>query len=147
MKVLQLGDIRIKFDRHEIPEEFDAVVVILFCSEKLALVWNHERGWEFPGGHREGEETWKETAFRELREEARVEIAEIEYLGYYLLPSEHLTLIMSAECSSIQLVHEAHDQEDVALFEGLPSDLSYRDSREQLFVDYMRRFKADPKAR
>ena len=146
VKKLRVGNILIILDGGETPQDFDADVEILFSSDKLVLVRNRERAWEFPGGHREGQETWWETAVREVREEARVEIAAIEYLGYYILPSEHLTLIMSAECSSIQWVQEAHDQEGVALFERLPSDLSYGDGRELLFVDYARRVKTDPKA-
>ena len=47
MKVIQLGDTQITLDEGDIPEMFDAVVVILFCSDKFVMVWNPERGWEF----------------------------------------------------------------------------------------------------
>ncbi|GAE29685.1 hypothetical protein [Halalkalibacter hemicellulosilyticus] len=38
--------------------DFDSVLVVLFKGDKLVMVKNKKRGWEFPGGHREGHRHW-----------------------------------------------------------------------------------------
>ena len=137
--VYEVGDIQVTFDRGKIPEAFDAVVVILFCSEKLVWVWNPERGWEFPGGHREGEETWKETAIREVLEEARIEIEKLEFLGYYIHDREHVTLILSADSAGSGMHDESEIPSGIKMMDGLPSELSFGDGREQLFLEMARK--------
>jgi 8-oxo-dGTP pyrophosphatase MutT (NUDIX family) len=138
MTVFQLGDIRIYIDRNNIPQDFDAVVVVLFWADKFVMFWNPERGWEFPGGHREGKETYKETAIREVREEAQIEIQNLAYLGYYTQKPEHLTLIVCADCLS----REGLDNEIVPLklkvFDAMPPRLSFGDGREQIFLEAAR---------
>jgi 8-oxo-dGTP pyrophosphatase MutT (NUDIX family) len=141
MKVIQLDDIQIILDEYEIPEEFDAVVVILFCSDQFVMVWNPERGWEFPGGHREGKETYEETAIREVREEAQIEIQNLGYLGYYTLKTGQVTLIVSAECSNFEVLDRKILPAEVKVFDALPSQLSFGDGREQLFLDLARKFR------
>jgi 8-oxo-dGTP diphosphatase len=141
MKVFQLDDIQITFDRKVIPEAFDAVVVILFCSEKFVLVRNPERGWEFPGGHREGEETYEETAIREVWEEAKIEIQALEYLGYYAIKPGHVTLIVCAECSSLAGLDHQITPLKIDMFDELPSQLSFGDGREQLFLEAARAYR------
>jgi 8-oxo-dGTP diphosphatase len=141
MKAFQFGDIRINFDRQEIPPGFDAVVVILFCSDKFVMVWNPERGWEFPGGHREGKETFEETAIREVWEEAQIEIQNLGYLGYYTLKTGHVTLIICADCYNFDELDKKIQSSGVYVFDELPSRLSFGDGREQLFLKVARKFK------
>lgn len=136
MKGFQLGDIQVTLDRHEIPKEFNAVVVVLFCAEKLVLVWNPERSWEFPGGHRKGNETYQETAIREVREEVQLEIQDLEYIGFYTSKSGHVTLILRAECASIEGLGKTVMPSGTSIFDELPSHLSFGDGREQLFLEY-----------
>ena len=90
MKEFQVGNIRVIFDKAQEAKLFDAVAVVLFSSGRLVLVRNKGRAWEFPGGHREGNESYEETAVREAYEEAQAEITDIEYLGYYISSTERL---------------------------------------------------------
>ena len=117
-------------------ESFDAVVVVLFSSGKLVLVRNERRAWEFPGGHREGDESYLETAAREAYEEADAKITDIEYLGYYITPTGAVTVITRAAVSSFQGIGDEHEVSHVGLFDRLPPDLSFGDGREQLFLEY-----------
>jgi 8-oxo-dGTP pyrophosphatase MutT (NUDIX family) len=129
----QVGDINANFQNTESIEDFDAVVVILFSSEKLVLVRNQDRGWEFPGGHREGGETFEETAVREVYEEARAKITDIQYLGYYVSSTGHTTIVLTAELDN--LLQPGKMDFEIRLFDRLPPALSFGDGREQLFVD------------
>jgi 8-oxo-dGTP pyrophosphatase MutT (NUDIX family) len=94
---------------------FDAVVVVLFSSGKLVLVRNARRAWEFPGGHREGNESYEETAAREAYEEAGAKITDIEYLGYYVTPAGHVTVITCAEVSSFQGPGDEYETSEVGI--------------------------------
>jgi 8-oxo-dGTP diphosphatase len=127
---------KIVLDKSRAVESFDAVVVVLFSSGKLVLVRNEKRAWEFPGGHREGDESYEETAVREAYEEAGAEITDIEHLGYYTTPTGDVTVITCAKASSFQKVGDEYEVSHVGLFDRLPSDLSFGDGREQLFLEY-----------
>jgi 8-oxo-dGTP pyrophosphatase MutT (NUDIX family) len=138
----QVGDINANFQNTESIEDFDAVVVILFSSEKLVLVRNQDRGWEFPGGHREGGETFEETAVREVYEEARAKITDIQYLGYYVSSTGHTTIVLTAELDN--LLQPGKMDFEIRLFDRLPPALSFGDGREQLFVDQATKNRGKP---
>jgi len=111
------------------------VVVVLFAGEKLVLVENRGRAWEFPGGRREGGESWDETAAREVLEEAGAHIDEPRSLGYYVTPAGWVTLITWAEVFSWESRGRERGAARVGLFDRLPPTLSFGDGRERLFLD------------
>lgn len=49
---------------------------------KLVLISTDEISWDFPAGRPEGEEEWKETLCREVREEACAVVTTARLLGY-----------------------------------------------------------------
>ena len=132
---IRVGDIRVVLDPAEVSPSVDAVVVVLFAGEKLVLVRNRGRAWEFPGGRREGGESWEETVAREVLEEAGARIAELGYLGYYVTPTSWITLITWAEVSLWESRSREDDTSQVGLFDRLPTALSFGDGRERLFLD------------
>ena len=142
---IQVGDIRVLLGGTTPANRFDAVMVVLFCSEKLVLVKNKHRAWEFPGGRREGLETYEETARREAYDEAGATIEGVLYLGHYVASNDKVTVITCAEVTS--LIWGRHDDEisRVDLFERLPPGLSFGDGREQLIFGHalVRRMKGD----
>jgi 8-oxo-dGTP diphosphatase len=139
---IRVGNLRVVLDSAQFSASFDAVVVVLFAGERVVLVKNEARAWEFPGGHREGHESYEETAAREALEEAGVHMRDLQYLGYYVTPADHITLITCADVSSF----EGHGREAgpsrVGLFDDLPGALSFGDGRERLFLDCALRLKA-----
>lgn len=135
---VRVGSIQVVLDEGRAVETFDGVVVVLLASGKVVLVRNARRGWEFPGGHREDNESYRETAAREALEEARATIRDIEYLGYYSAPTGHITVITCAKVLSFQQANDKHRASDVGLFDELPVDLSFGDGREQLLLEQAR---------
>ncbi len=135
MEDIQIGNLRVRLGNNPLIEHFDAVVTVLFFGEKLVLVKNRQRAWEFPGGRREGDETYAQTATREAFEEAGACIAGITYLGYYTTPDGHVTVIACAEATCLGAPGEAAEMSKIGLFDQLPPDLSFADGREPLFVE------------
>jgi 8-oxo-dGTP diphosphatase len=82
-------------------------------------VRNKNRGWEFPGGHREDQETFEEAARREVEEEAGASITGVEYLGYYVLPDGHRTIVTTAHAGELRPLESRFETEEVLLSETL----------------------------
>lgn len=61
--------------------------VIVIRDNKVLLVNNIKRGWEIPAGHIEIGENTKQTAIRELKEEAGIKLKEsdLKMVGYMLI--------------------------------------------------------------
>ena len=142
MDELRVGRIVAVLGQAKVVEPFAAVVVVLFSAGKLVLVRNERRAWEFPGGHREGDESYEGTAAREAHEEAGARIADVEYLGYYTTPAGHVTAIACAEVACFEGPGGGCEPSEVGLFDELPCDLSFGDGRERLFLDYARALRA-----
>jgi 8-oxo-dGTP diphosphatase len=139
---IRVGNLRVVLDPAPFRASFDAVVVVLFAGERLVLVKDEGRAWEFPGGHREGHESCEETAAREVLEEAGFHIRDLRYLGYYVTPSGLVTLITCAELASLEGRGREVGPSRVGLFDELPEALSFGDGREGLFLDCALRLKA-----
>ena len=92
------------------------------------MVKNKFRSWEFPGGHKEGNETLYETARREAFEEAGVETKNIVYVGYYRLTNGHTTLIVTAEVVSFHEIPLDYETEERKFVSEFPSTLSFNDA-------------------
>lgn len=110
-----------------VPEDYKSVLVFIKNGNEWLMVKNKFRSWEFPGGHKEGNETLYETAHREAFEEAGVEIKNIVYKGYYRLPSGHITAIVSADVKKIHEIPLDFETEKREFVSELPSSLSFDD--------------------
>lgn len=58
-----------------------AIVIAKLREERKVLLLNSEGEWVFPKGHVEEDETYLETAIRELKEESSVTVKKEESLG------------------------------------------------------------------
>ncbi|MEB7366371.1 NUDIX domain-containing protein [Staphylococcus borealis] len=92
---------QIKLQFNETVTKYDSVLIVLTYQGHLVFVKNKKRAWELTGGKVNHNETMNETAIREAYEESGAVINEndIDYLGYYILPSGHTTTITKAEVS------------------------------------------------
>jgi 8-oxo-dGTP diphosphatase len=138
-KEMRLGDIRVILGNAQRLEGFEAVVTVLYSAGQFVMVRHKDRGWEFPGGRRQGNETYQETAAREIFEETGAKIKEIRGLGHYVDSAGRLTVIACAEVSSFETAPETGEITEFALFTEIPGELSFADGREQLFLEYTRK--------
>jgi 8-oxo-dGTP diphosphatase len=141
-KEMRLGNILVRLGNAQGLEDFEAVVSVLFSAGQFVMVRHKDRGWEFPGGRRQGNETYQETAAREILEETGARIKEIQGMGHYVDSAGRLTVIAYAEVSSFETAPEPGEITEVALFTEIPNELSFADSREQLFLEYAREIRS-----
>lgn len=60
-----------------------AVAVMVQKDDKILLVKEKRRGWEFPGGYVSEKEPIKEAAIREVKEESGIDIEILSFCGVY----------------------------------------------------------------
>jgi drug/metabolite transporter (DMT)-like permease len=111
-----------------IPDCYKSVLVFIKEDNKWLMVRNKFRSWEFPGGHKEGNETEFETAKREAFEEAGVDIHNLQYVGYYRLASGHTTLIVTAEVEKFHEIPEEFETVERKFMSEFPLSLSFYDA-------------------
>lgn len=114
-----------------------SVLIVLIHEGKFVLARNKNRGGrEFPGGHRDNDETIEETAIRETLEEVGATIRNLQIKGYYILPDGHKTVITMAEVDKFVGINGDFETEDVQLYESIPNDLlSFKNGLYQFIVD------------
>lgn len=56
-------------------------MAVINQENKLLLIKNWKRGWEFPGGYVENGESVRAAAIREVKEEAGIEVQLIKFCG------------------------------------------------------------------
>jgi 8-oxo-dGTP diphosphatase len=110
------------------PDSHKSVLVFIKEDSKWLMVRNKFRSWEFPGGHKEGNEDAFETAKREAFEEAGIEIKNLKYVGYYRLQSGHTTLVVLAEVEKLHDIPEEFETEERQFVSSLPLSLSFNDA-------------------
>jgi 8-oxo-dGTP diphosphatase len=111
-----------------VPESYKSVLVFIKNGKEWLMVKNKFRSWEFPGGHKEGNETLYETAQREAFEEAGVDIKNIVYVGYYRLPDGHTTSIVTAEVEKFHDIPSDFETEERKFVSEFPAKLSFNDA-------------------
>ncbi|KRE66685.1 NUDIX domain-containing protein [Paenibacillus sp. Soil750] len=105
-------------------EEANCVLIFAFYQGKLVLVRHHSRGWELPGGTREGGESIIQTVIREMYEEAGGELASIETVGQYLIfEKDHLVYVKNIYISKVSMLRElpvGYETNGVMLLDTIP---------------------------
>jgi ADP-ribose pyrophosphatase YjhB (NUDIX family) len=72
------------FPAHDVPEgkRHGSAGICVTDQGEVVLITPDGKGWSFPGGRPEGDETWEETLRREVREEACAEVTDARLLGF-----------------------------------------------------------------
>lgn len=108
-------------------KHFDSVMIFVRSNDGFLMVRNPQRGWEIPGGHREGDEAVIAVAQREAFEEAGIAIKDVTVVGSYELPNGHRTIITTAAIESWHEIPTEFETIARAWFQQLPDDLSFKD--------------------
>lgn len=111
-----------------LPESHKSVLIFIKKDKEWLMVRNKFRSWEFPGGHKENDETVYETAKREAFEEAGVDIKNMKYVGYYQLNCGHTTLIVTAEVETFHEIPTDFETAERKFVAEFPESLSFDDA-------------------
>ena len=106
---------------HENIEVRQRYLYMITKDNHIIIVSKDGTKWQFPGGHPEGNETWRETLIREIWEESGVKIEnlleKIQKFGYYLIEEDGIKYlqeryILFLDKSSNELDLIPHERED-----------------------------------
>ena len=118
------------------PEGSDAprfAVLVAKTADGVVLVFNRwRRVWELPGGLIDAEESARDCAVREFREEAGGEPGELEWLGLVEVDdgSTHLGAVFGCTVRSMPETYESEETGGIAYWtrENPPSPLGHTDA-------------------
>lgn len=96
------NEVTLSFDDHPFSRNPKHVWVICRYKNKWLLTKHKERGLEFPGGKVEENESAREAAIREVKEETGGTIETIRYLGQYIVAGKGGTIIKNVYFARIK---------------------------------------------
>ncbi len=115
---------------------------VIKCKGKYLMCYNvWRKQWELPAGRREGEETPKECAIRELYEETGQVISELEYKG--LMKSKKIingeikfNPVYFTEVEELQPFKENEETSEIRLWD-LEEEIGYIDCVDIRILDFI----------
>jgi 8-oxo-dGTP diphosphatase len=100
-----------------IPRHKLAVATMVWNKEnKILLVNNHTRGWEFPGGYVDQQESIKAAAIREVKEESGIDIQLIQFYGIDQIVGTSTCVILFAGKSIGGQLQTSSENNEVGFF-------------------------------
>ncbi|SFA91891.1 8-oxo-dGTPase [Lentibacillus halodurans] len=108
------NEVTLSFDDHPFSRNPKHVWVICQYHNKWLLTKHKERGLEFPGGKVEENETAREAAVREVKEETGGVVEFIQYVGQYIVAGKGGTIVKNvyfAEIAELVVQHTYYETE------------------------------------
>jgi 8-oxo-dGTP diphosphatase len=103
------NEVQLSFEDHPFSTDPKHVLVICRYQDKWLLTKHSDRGYEFPGGKVEENETAKEAAIREVKEETGGIVNTIEYIGQYKVMGKEKIIVKNIYFA---MISELKDQDD-----------------------------------
>ena len=132
------GTVSLSFARHSFSKDAEHVLVICQFYGQWLLTKHKLRGWEFPGGKKEPEETLEQAAIREVDEETGARIKTLTYLGEYEVTNgdeSFVKAIYYAEIESMQTKENYFETNGPVLVCGDISSLRFQETYSFIMKD------------
>lgn len=125
------NEVQLSFENHPFLANPKHVWVVCRHKDKWLLTNHSDRGYEFPGGKVEGDETAKEAAIREVMEETGGTVETIEYIGQYKVIGKGKTIVKNiyyALISELTVQNGYYETLGPVLMDNIPRNVK-RDKR------------------
>jgi 8-oxo-dGTP diphosphatase len=101
------NEVQLSFEDHPFSKNPKHVWVVCRYRDKWLLTKHSDRGYEFPGGKVEVNETAEEAAIREVKEETGGVVNTIDYLGQYRVMGKDKIIVKNIYFATIsQLIEQ-----------------------------------------
>ena len=120
------NEVFLSFDDHPFSKDPKHVWVVCRHQKKWLLTNHSDRGFEFPGGKVEANETAQEAAIREVKEETGGIIHTIEYMGQYKVKGKEKVIVKNIYFASIDRLEKQEGYFETygpVLLDKLPDDI------------------------
>lgn len=129
-------------DELEIDDEYTGAIVIPFYGDKFVMTFHPGRkGWEFPGGKKEENESLLQCAIRETFEETGAILSELKPIGYYrIVKDKHAfkTLVYKGNVAIFEPKPRWSETDLVKLFDNLPKNISFDDDIYKIIINHIK---------
>lgn len=138
------GDIEINLGKEALDSLDDAhsCLVIPCYNDSYVMTYHPKRkGWEFPAGTREGDESIIECAKRETFEEIGAILKDVQPVGYYIVNGKNINLKTAIFISKVEKFEPKprwSETDLVKLFDQLPENISYKDDVYKIILEYIK---------
>ncbi|MBB6214636.1 8-oxo-dGTP diphosphatase [Anaerosolibacter carboniphilus] len=127
--------------KSELEAYYDGCIVILFKNEKLIMAYHPKRkGWEFPGGKLEPDESIETCGIRESYEETGAVVRKLILLGKFIITTQEKKITSAIFYGEAEVIHPLpvdSEMEKVEEFDGLPENISFDDDIYKLVLTYI----------
>lgn len=96
------NEVQLSFEDHPFSKSPKHVWVVCRYGEKWLLTKHSDRGYEFPGGKVEANETPEEAAIREIKEETGGVVQTIDYIGQYRVMGKDRIIVKNVYYATIK---------------------------------------------
>lgn len=134
----QGGRVTVSFQKDSFAQKACHVLVICRFYDQWLLTKHKERGWEFPGGKKEGNETLEEAAKREVEEETGARLKSLQYIGEYEVDSGEKSFVKAifyAEAENLLPKEDYFETNGPVLIGGDILTLRFQDSYSFIMKD------------
>ncbi len=132
------GRVTVSFQKDSFVKKASHVLVICRFYDQWLLTKHKERGWEFPGGKKEENETLEEAARREVEEETGAHLTSLQYIGEYEVHTgedSFVKAIFYAEVAYLESKEDYFETNGPVLVGGDLLSLRFQDSYSFIMKD------------
>jgi len=132
------GRVTVSFQKDSFAKKASHVLVICRFYDQWLLTKHKERGWEFPGGKKEENETLEEAARREVEEETGAILTTLQYIGEYEVNTEENSFVKAifyAEAIALEPREGYFETNGPVLISGDLLSLRFQDSYSFIMKD------------
>lgn len=122
------NEVTLSFESYPFSNDPKHVWVVCRYEDQWLLTEHSDRGYEFPGGKVEKNETADEAAIREVKEETGGIVKKLTYLGQYKVQGKEKVIVKNIYFATIEILEKQQQYFETfgpILLENIPKNIKY----------------------